>query len=178
MSPAPRACDGCTLCCKLVPVTALAKPRGTWCAHCAIGRGCGIYAERPPECRDFHCGYLRDATLDAQWQPERCKMVVAIASDSSRLVVHVDPGRPDAWRRDPFFSRIKQWSVAAMKLRRLVLVCQGPNVIVVFPDREKNLGAVREDQFIYTVETRTAQGTVLDAVVIDRDDPRVAALHR
>jgi len=40
-------------------IRSLDKPAGKWCDHCAIGSGCKIYEERPQDCRDFHCGYLR-----------------------------------------------------------------------------------------------------------------------
>jgi hypothetical protein len=170
---AGRACAGCTLCCKLVPVAALTKPRATWCRHCRIGEGCTIYADRPAECRDFHCAYLLDPALDAAWQPERCKLVVAVDREGTRIVVHVDPGRPDAWRKEPYYGTIKRWAIAAVQARRHVLIALGANVIVVFPNREKHLGAVREDQFIYTFAKPSAAGVELDACVLEADDPRV-----
>ena len=57
--PAPgRECGTCTLCCKLIAVTALEKPPGTWCPHCVRGKGCGIYETRPAECRTFYCHWM------------------------------------------------------------------------------------------------------------------------
>ncbi len=32
-----RGCDRCTLCCKLLEISALSKKRGEWCTTCAIG---------------------------------------------------------------------------------------------------------------------------------------------
>jgi len=42
MVVAGRACGTCTLCCKVVAVTELAKAAGQWCLHCRPGRGCSI----------------------------------------------------------------------------------------------------------------------------------------
>lgn len=44
---AGRSCAGCTLCCKLLAVEALAKPRAKWCPHCDSKQGCTIYETRP-----------------------------------------------------------------------------------------------------------------------------------
>ena len=39
--------DGCTACCKILKIRELNKPANTWCKHCNIGVGCGIYDSRP-----------------------------------------------------------------------------------------------------------------------------------
>ena len=168
---APRSCAGCTLCCKLVPVDALAKPGGVWCGHCRAGQGCAIYADRPFDCRTFQCGYLIDPNLDARWFPERCKLVVT--ADATRVVIHVDPGRPDAWRREPYYAHIKRWAVTGARLRRQVLVLHGRSVTAVLPDRDKPLGEIGPDQFVLTTEYRTPAGLQLDAVIVGKDDPRL-----
>jgi hypothetical protein len=44
---AGRSCAGCTMCCKLLSVEPLNKPRQQWCSHCDIGVGCEIYVTCP-----------------------------------------------------------------------------------------------------------------------------------
>jgi hypothetical protein len=175
MSPADRAdgraCAGCTLCCKLLKVEALAKPRLDWCRHCRPGTGCTIYDERPHECRAFSCGYLIDGGIAEHWNPRHSRMVVSYES-SDRIAIHVDPGRHDAWRREPYFSDIKRWARAAAARRGQVIVWQGREVIAVLPDREQNLGALGADQLIVTTETAVPGGSVIDVFVVDADDPR------
>src|SRR5215207_6381407 len=34
-----------------------------------------------------------------------------------RLSVHVDPVRPHAWQKEPYYSQIKRWAIAAAALR-------------------------------------------------------------
>jgi hypothetical protein len=172
-----RSCKGCTLCCKVLGVAELEKPRATWCKHCDVKAGCKIHGAHPAECRDFHCGYLTNAMLDERWAPTRSKMVLAYDEvHAPRLSVHVDPARPDAWRKEPYYSQIKRWAVAAAAHRGQVIVWQGQSTIAVLPDRDKDLGEVRPDQFIITSARQGPQDITLDVIVVDKDDPRAQSL--
>ena len=168
-----RSCGTCTLCCKLMRIPELDKPRLEWCPNCEVGKGCRIYPERPSSCRAFHCGYLMFPYLDARWFPAKARIVVAF--QATRLAIHVDPARPAAWRQEPFYSQIRGWALQGARTRRQVLVWQGNEVIALLPDGEKSLGAVRDDQLIITREKRGPDGRMRwDAFVAERDDPRYA----
>jgi len=174
-----RGCRGCTLCCKLLEISDLQKPRGIWCSHCDPRSGCKIHGRHPDECRDFYCGYLTNAQLDERWQPARCKMVLAYDDKHApRLSVHVDPARPNIWREEPYYSQIKRWAVAAAANRGQVIVWQGRSTIAVLPDRDKDLGEVRPDQFIITSAKAGPQGTTLDVFVVDKTDPLAQSLQK
>ncbi len=41
------------------------------------------------------------------WKPAKSRMVITLATGPNRLTVLVDPDRPDVWRKDPYFSDIK-----------------------------------------------------------------------
>ena len=166
-----RACGSCTLCCKVLSITELNKPRSVWCPHCAVGSGCRIYAERPTECREFFCGYLALPGLDEAWHPSTSKIVLVAENDSNRIAAHVDPGRPGAWRQEPFYSQLRRWAIAAASHQGQVIVCVGPKTIVVLPDKEVELGIVAEDERIITQTRRTATGVVFEAFKMKRDDP-------
>ena len=174
---AGRQCGTCTLCCKVLSIQELEKPQGEWCPHCAVGRGCNVYDKRPEECRTFYCGYLTWPVLDEHWFPAKSKMVVVSEVEGTRVAVHVDPGRATAWRQEPYYSEIKQWSVLASRNMHQVVVCIGKRSIVIFPDREVDLGMVADDERIITSETRTAAGMRLDALKLKADDPRIAGLQ-
>ncbi|HJU33075.1 MAG TPA: hypothetical protein VJ740_16545 [Hyphomicrobiaceae bacterium] len=170
-----RNCDGCTLCCKIVGISELEKPAGTWCPHCDARRGCRIYEQRPGECRGFYCGYLTNPALDERWKPSRCKIVLAYDElKAARLMVFVDPVRPDVWREEPYYSQIKGWARAAIKARGQVIVWQGANATVVLPDGEKNLGALAPGHLIYISQKMGPQGYRFDAEAVAPDDPRVS----
>jgi hypothetical protein len=77
-----RSCGTCTACCFIFDIEATGSPQYAWCRHCAIGRGCAVYAERPEECRNFYClwrmGFGRDedrpdrhgVVIDLQLEPD------------------------------------------------------------------------------------------------------------
>jgi hypothetical protein len=168
-----RSCGTCTLCCKILGITELSKPKDKWCPHCEIGRGCKVYDRRPAECSGFFCGYLQ-APLASYWRPDTAKMVVVAELDGNRLAVHVDPGRPVAWRDEPFYSDIKQWALSAAADMKQVVVTIGRRVIVILPDRDVDLGLVADDERIVVGERMTEFGPRLDALKLKADDPRIA----
>jgi hypothetical protein len=147
-----RACGSCTLCCKLLAIEALAKPAGTWCGHCKVGAGCGVYDARPAECRAFHCGYLIWEQAGEHWNPARSKMVIASEEGGRRVSVYVDPARPDAWRRDPFHRDIKQWAQWAVEGGQQVLVHAAGRAIAILPDQEVELGPIAKGDSFRLVE--------------------------
>ncbi|MGQ0671618.1 MAG: YkgJ family cysteine cluster protein [Hyphomicrobium sp.] len=167
-----RTCDGCTLCCKLLEIDIIEKPRGTWCVHCDKSRGCKIYEQRPEPCRGFHCGYLRIPHLDERWKPSKAKFLINFEERANRVAIHADPGLPDVWRREPFISTIRGWAANAGRDGGYVIVWTGQRAVIVMPGREKDLGMVRDDQVIVAVETRPAAGPVRDFIVVEPDDPR------
>jgi hypothetical protein len=131
-----RTCGDCTLCCKVMAISALAKPQGTWCGHCAVGTGCRIYAARPEECARFACGWLVDPKLGEEWRPSRSRIILIAQRGDNRLVAHVDPARPDAWRREPYYGRLKEWARAAAAVQGKVLVYVGRRATLILPDRD------------------------------------------
>ena len=168
-----RSCEGCTLCCKLMAVEPLGKPRAVWCAHCDQRSGCRIYEERPEACRIFYCGYRRLAQIDERWFPAKAKLLVNYETAANRIAVHVDPVRADTWRAEPYYSTLKQWSRRAIAEGGSVVVWMGKRVVVILPDMDRDLGVVREDQFILPVHRASANGPELDYELVEADDPRL-----
>jgi hypothetical protein len=103
-----RSCGSCSLCCKLLVIEELAKPPDTWCPHCKPGRGgCSIYADRPPSCRLFRCGWLDSkGRVGDEWYPTRSKMVLFNLPGPGFQVI-VDPAFPLAWRSEPYYSQLR-----------------------------------------------------------------------
>jgi hypothetical protein len=166
------------MCCKLLGIEELGKARGEWCVHCTIGTGCNIYETRPEECRNFYCGYLINRHLDEQWKPSKSRMVLAFEDEGNHIVIYVDPSRVDVWRKEPWYAQIKRWAIAASRNQGQVIIWQGQDAIVVLPNREKNLGPVRDDQLIVTSEIIRFGKTDWDVRVMDRDDPAIQKLQK
>src|SRR5215470_20356164 len=87
----------------------LDKPAGVWCRHCVPGRGgCTIYETRAPVCRNWHCNWMLESGLGPEWQPSIFKMMVYY--EGAWICVRVDPPHADAWRREAYYSQIKECS--------------------------------------------------------------------
>lgn len=110
-----RACGSCQLCCRLVPVESLKKPAGVRCIHQRHGKGCGIYENRPRDCRIWSCRWLVEDDTGDQKRPDRSHLVIDMMPDFIRVregdgepqvipvvQVWIDPRFPDA-HKDPAF---------------------------------------------------------------------------
>jgi len=136
-----KSCGECGMCCKLLAIQSLDKPAGAWCGHFKRAAGCGVYEGRPPACRGFICLWLDSDKLGEAWRPDRAKFLMYTEKDGQRLNVIVDPNHPGAWKREPYYRRLKAMSELALEGRELV-VCIGDRRIVVFPHEDVDLGLV------------------------------------
>lgn len=164
-----RSCGSCGLCCKLLAVEPLAKPAQRWCSHFTAGAGCGIYDERPQECRTFRCLWLMRPQLGDEWQPNRSHIVLFFANDGSQLIASVDPAYPDAWRKPRFHQTLRDWSRRGLNDGLQVLVKIGQRVVVVLPDRDVDLGIVADAERVRLTRVRTEHGV---AVLARKDGAR------
>jgi hypothetical protein len=87
-----RQCGPCTVCCTELKIPQLRKQARVPCRHLA-GSGCGIYAERPPVCREFLCGWRLFEDMSDAWRPD-LSGVMALRWSPSEL--------PAAWRTAPY----------------------------------------------------------------------------
>ena len=152
----PRECGDCSLCCKVMGIPELKKPKDEWCPNFAAGVGCRIYPDRPPSCHNFVCQWLSDPSMGPEWKPSTCKMVVD--SKPSLFVVHVDPAVSRPWRAEPYFSVLKRLSAQGLAKGNLVMVIERRHTIVILPDREVDLGVIDPDARIAMERVATAHG--------------------
>ena len=69
-------CDGCTMCCEVLPVPWMNKAAGEACRYCDVGVGCRIYNNSiPEECRTFRCAYNRLENAPIKLRPDKCKII-------------------------------------------------------------------------------------------------------
>lgn len=164
-----RACDGCTMCCKLLGVPELQKPMGVSCPHVINGRGCGIYERRPHPCRAFECLWLM-TDMEDHWKPDRSKMVVAGDETGTLVSIIVDSGDPDAWTRNPFYSDIKAW--ARRGLWRIEVLPPGQSWII-FPEEDLLIEGRRPDDLIVSFGYKRHASTRQPAVSVQHGDGSV-----
>jgi hypothetical protein len=101
------------------------------------------------------------------------KIVLAVTTNGLRLAAHVDPQRPDAWRKEPYYSQLKRWAEKALPHRGQVVIRIARRAIVLFPDKEVDLGIVGEEEHIVTSEQKIFGRTEYHAHKMHKDDPRI-----
>jgi hypothetical protein len=134
---ANKQCGDCAMCCKVMQIEALAKPKHTMCGHFRKGTGCTVYDTRPQACSQFVCLWLADPNMDAAWRPDRARFILW---GDKQLVVDVDPAYPDAWRREPYYSKLKQASDPRRSGAVQIVVRNGREVVILFPEADISLG--------------------------------------
>ena len=139
----PRPCGECTLCCKLFPLPEMGKAAGQWCQHVLTGAGCAIHQAKPQPCRTFLCSWTMAEGLDERWRPDTAGFVLA-TQDNDKLYVQVDPDRPDAWRREPYYSHLKSVASRARSPYLMVLVRTAGRLTMIFPEADIDLGVEPE----------------------------------
>jgi Fe-S-cluster containining protein len=153
-----RSCGSCSLCCKVLPIRELDKPAGAWCVHCMPGSGCAVHADRPHACRQFFCAWRLDPGLGPEWKPETCRFVLAMDTGHQALIVMADPGMPLAWKREPYYGHLKQFSEFLFRQDKKVLVNLRGNITVILPDREVPIGVIAPGEAIVAWREGSAYG--------------------
>ena len=139
ITPQPRRpCGDCSLCCKLLPVVELEKPRNHWCRHVAAGKhACTVYAARPDACRLWSCGYVLLRDPPPELMPSRCHCVFDMMVDKiwihgaevAVMQIWVDPAYPYAHRAPAVRRQIK----AAAEQGFVSLARIGTRGVVIVP---------------------------------------------
>jgi coenzyme F420-reducing hydrogenase beta subunit len=88
-----NACGTCTLCCKVMQVSSLNKPKDVWCSHAQHKVGCGIYETRPEACSAFNCVWLTTA-MPMAYRPDKIHGVMNTNETGDQLAIHEDAGYP------------------------------------------------------------------------------------
>lgn len=128
-----KSCGTCSLCCKVFEINWLERPKpaGRWCHHCKPGVGCAIWQAVPKGCAEYYCIWRLDPALGPEWRPDVARFLLTHAHQEAPLALLVDPGAPDAHRREPYRTKLAETA-------RGILVGRG-STIVVFNGRHRSL---------------------------------------
>jgi hypothetical protein len=65
------------------------------------------------------------------------------------MLIMVDPARPLAWKMQPYYGRLKEWSGRAfVEDKRIVAVVAGGESTVILPDRDVPIGVLGPNDMI------------------------------
>jgi len=142
MTPRPKSCGPCGLCCKVFAVAELAKPMGVMCTHRSKAAGCGIYPDRPASCRSFECVWLMDPEMPHRFRPDQTQVVLDQDANFGRLIARCDPANPRAWHREPMYSALKRRAAHTWGTGHLVIAVAGRQTWVITPHADIDLGEV------------------------------------
>jgi hypothetical protein len=156
-----RSCGTCNLCCKVYAIREIKKPAGQWCTHLMRRSGCKIHDQRPFLCRQFFCSWRLDPNLGPEWKPEVCRFVLSADGAYQALTVTVDPGAPQAWKREPYYSTLKTFSEVFFRQDKKVLVSLNGHITVVLPDRDVPVGLIRPGEEIRIWRNGLTYGAML-----------------
>jgi hypothetical protein len=139
-----RKCGDCTLCCRLLPVVDLGKNAGQRCDHQRSGKGCMIYANRPPSCVHWSCKWLVNDGTAGLPRPDRAHYVIDIMPDYVTMTpeggdpiripvqqVWVDPQHRDAWRTPELREQMAR--LAATDGMATIIRWSSSDALTVFP---------------------------------------------
>jgi hypothetical protein len=106
--------------------------------------------------------------LGEEWKPSTSRLILSREGGENRLNIHVDPSRPEAWRREPYYAMIKRWARAGMIDRGQVIVMIGQRIIVVLPEHEVDFGIMADDELIVISEKPGGANPTYEAYAVKR----------
>jgi hypothetical protein len=115
-----KECGKCNLCCRIMGVRELDKPRNIWCQHVVKGKGCSIHPDRPATCREFECIWLQNQDLPDEFRPDRIHAFLTSTAEEGGVVVHADPGYPAAHLDEPLAGLLKRLRGRGIKV---IVIC-------------------------------------------------------
>jgi hypothetical protein len=65
---------------------------------------------------------------------------------------------PHAWKREPYYSRLKGWAERAVPENKKIFAVLSGKATVILPDRDVELGQIMEDEEIVVVRQQTGYG--------------------
>ena len=141
------------MCCRILPLPVLNKPKCVLCQHCTEGHGCAIYTSRPEICRSYKCGWLGNSWLSDDLRPDRSGIIVDGARDGSAVLLICDA---EMFAEEPErFEQLQQLINETLEHR--------PMSIMVVPDAR-----CPTKDITYLLLPGETQEQVLEALLRDR----------
>jgi hypothetical protein len=135
---AGRECGSCHMCCKVFPIPETGKGDYQLCPYHVPGKGCSQYEKRPQICRDFFCAWMQDLQLPDEWKPCNAGFVLHDPPPWA-ILASGDVDQPDAWKREPYQSQLREWARQLAQAQHMVGVRVGKKVTMLLKNGEVDL---------------------------------------
>ena len=132
-------CDGCTLCCMVLPAPWMSSKAGEWCEHCIIGVGCGLWDNGMPEdCKSFTCAYNQLENASVELRPDKCKIIFEKVDNTMFL------GTMHPYYNEAYKSKIIQKELMTFYNRGFSVVINSFTIdkAIIFPARGRKTAEV------------------------------------
>ena len=90
--------------------------------------------ERPSACGAFNCTWLLAPNLGEDWRPDRAGFVMHSENRGLRLIVEADGADPQAWRREPYQTTLRDWARSGAAQGLEVMVFVGDRGVRLLPE--------------------------------------------
>lgn len=124
-----RGCGSCNFCCEFIGVPDIGRPKGMRCWNTTVHGGCTRQAEKLTSsdmqaCAQFECVWLQSQSRPKEeWirhaRPDISHVMFGPPDpdDDMRLFVHVHPGHPTAWKKEPVSTYLAEMAEKGIKIR-------------------------------------------------------------
>lgn len=150
------------MCCKVMQIDALSKPKLEWCPHCSIGKGCNIHSVKPQECADFQCLWLMNENIDDKYKPDRMKVVIYPHVNGYIIADCDQRGSMNDKRNTSLFLELAHMVDSIMGM--CLIVCHGNYMKAVTTNGNYDLGETRDTHNI--VITRNQFSNAITSVSV------------
>ena len=139
-------CDGCTICCKSLPIKWMSSPAGEYCKECTELKGCNIFNKAPKGCLEYNCIYLLEE-LDLSLRPDKCHIIFEKLPDCKVYVGIVTLGYGKKW----FSSVVEEFVDQALSRGCSVVIGEigSPRKFIKTPKGVSPEKAMSELEFAY-----------------------------
>ncbi len=104
--------------------------------------------------------------MPPDWKPERSKIVLSVFPDNGFVYAQIDPGSPQAWRKEPYFTDLKRLSANLLRQERHLIVFVNREATLIMPTGPVPMGAMSPNEgfVVRQVFTDAGPGYVAERV--------------
>lgn len=152
-------CDGCTMCCLLLPVPWLNKPAGQLCRYCEAGVGCQIFnTALTEECKKFRCAYNQIENAPISLRPDKCKIIFEKVNNEMFLGT-MHPDYKNAYKTEVIQKQLMIFYAKGFSVILAILDNESP--LVIYPAKDRKTSEVYEE-FQKKLRTRNDCTSILN----------------